>query len=312
CPLMHGTGMFSQLTVLSVGGSVITLTNRSFDIAELFDTMESEGVNAIAIVGDAFAKPMLNALEAQPGKWDLSSMRAITSSGVMFSEEVKQGLLRHMPDTMILDAFSSSEALGMGSSVSSAGAATRTAKFTIGPHAKVFTEDMREVRPGSGDVGRIAVGGFQPVGYYKDPVKTEDTFVEVDGQRFSMPGDFATVETDGSITLLGRGSVCINTGGEKVFPEEVEEAMKTHASVADAVAVGVPDDRFGEAVTGVAELRSDADFDEAALSEHVKQHLAAYKAPKRVLAVPTIGRAPNGKVDYKRIKSDAREALGLV
>ena len=178
--------------------------------------------------------------------------------------------------------------------------------------SKVFTEDLREVAPGSGEIGRVAVGGFQPIGYYKDPDKTAETFVEVDSQRYSIPGDFATVEADGSITLLGRGSVCINTGGEKVFPEEVEEAMKTHPAVADAVAVGVPDDRFGEAVTGVVELRSDADFDEAALIEHVKQHLAAYKAPKRVLAVPTIGRAPNGKVDYKRIKSDAREALGLV
>lgn len=309
CPLMHGTGMFTQLAVLSSGGCVVTLTNRTFDIGELFDTIEAEGVNLLAIVGDAFAKPMANALDASPDKWDLGSLNAITSSGVMFSEDSKQRLLHHVPGMLILDAFSSSEALGMGSSVSAAGAATSTAKFTIGPNAKVFTHDLREVEPGSGEVGRMAVGGFQPVGYYKDPAKSTETFLEVDGRRYSVPGDFATVEIDGTITLLGRGSVCINTGGEKVFPEEVEEAMKTHPSVADAVAVGVPDDRFGEAVTAVVELRPDADFDEAALIEHVKRQLAAYKAPKRVLIVPTIGRAPNGKVDYKRIKTEAREIL---
>jgi len=311
CPLMHGTGMFTQLVVLSGGGSVVTLTNRTFDVVELFDTVEAEAVNAVALVGDAFAKPMLRALDAEPGRWDLSSLLAFTSSGVMFSEASKQGLLRHAPNALILDAFSSSEALGMGQSVSAAGAATSTARFTIGPNAKVFTEDLREVEPGSGEVGRVAVGGHQPIGYYKDPDKTAATFVTVDGQRYSMPGDFATVEADGTITLLGRGSVCINTGGEKVFPEEVEEAVKTHEGVLDAVAVGVPDERFGEAITAVVELAPGAAVEEAALIEHVKGRLAAYKAPKRVLVVDTIGRAPNGKVDYKRIRSEAREALGV-
>jgi 3-oxocholest-4-en-26-oate---CoA ligase len=176
----------------------------------------------------------------------------------------------------------------------------------------VLTEDLREVQPGSGEIGRVAVGGFQPIGYYKDPEKTAATFVEVDGQkRYSMPGDFATVEADGTITLLGRGSVCINTGGEKVFPEEVEEVLKLHPSGRDAVAVGVPDDTFGEAVTGVVELEPDVPLDEAGVIAHVKDHLAHYKAPKRLVVIDTIGRAPNGKVDYKRLRGVAEDRLGL-
>jgi fatty-acyl-CoA synthase len=157
----------------------------------------------------------------------------------------------------------------------------------------------------------VAVGGHQPVGYYKDPEKTAATFIEFEGKRYSCPGDYATVEADGTLTLLGRGSVCINTGGEKVFPEEVEEVLKTHPAVRDAVAVGVPDDKFGEAITAVVETTDpDAEIDGDELIAHVKARLAAYKAPKRVLVVPTIGRAPNGKVDYKRLKAYATDKAG--
>jgi fatty-acyl-CoA synthase len=195
--------------------------------------------------------------------------------------------------------------------VSAAGVDPDTAKFTQGPNTKVFTDDLREVAPGSGEIGRVAVGGHQPIGYYKDPEKTASTFFEVDGKRYSIPGDFATVEADGTITLLGRGSVCINTGGEKVFPEEVEEALKTHGTVRDAVAVGVPDEKFGEAITAVVELTPGVDLDEAALIAHVKSKLAHYKAPKRAVTIDTIGRAPNGKVDYKRLKQYAKDELGI-
>jgi fatty-acyl-CoA synthase len=212
---------------------------------------------------------------------------------------------------MILqDAFSSSEALNMGASVSAAGAAAETAKFTLGPDALVVGEDGRRIEPGSEEIGRVAVGGAVPLGYYKDPEKSAATFVEIDGKRYSMPGDWARVEADGSLTLLGRGSVCINTGGEKVFPEEVEEVLKGHPAVHDAVAVGLPDERFGEAVTAVVELDPGADLDEGDVIAHVKGHLAHYKAPKRVLAIDTIGRAPNGKVDYKRLKGWAQDQLG--
>ena len=310
CPLMHGTGCFTQLIILSGGGCSVTLESRNLDIDELFGTIEREGVNTIAIVGDAFAKPMLRALDASPGKYDISSLFMVSSSGVMFSEESKQGLLAHHPGMMIVDAFSSSEALGMGQSVSSAAGTSTTARFQLGENAKVITDDGREVQPGSGDTGRVAVGGFQPVGYYKDPEKTAATFIEFEGKRYSVPGDYATVEADGTLTLLGRGSVCINTGGEKVYPEEVEEVLKTHASVADAVAVGVPDEKFGEAITAVVELASGSPLDEAGIIAHVKGRLAAYKAPKRVLSIDTIGRAPNGKVDYKRLKAWAAEQVG--
>ena len=311
CPLMHGTGAFTAFSTLQAGGCVVTLTSRSFDAAELLSTVERERVNVLASVGDAFAKPMLRALEANPGKWDISSLIAIVSSGVMWSEETKQGLLRHHGGMLLVDAFSSSEALGMGQSVSSAGGTTSTAKFMLGDNAIVVTEDGRKVEAGSDEVGRVAVKGRQPVGYYKDEAKTAATFITVDGERYSMPGDYARVEADGSLTLLGRGSVCINTGGEKVFPEEVEEAVKTHPSVRDAVVVGVPDERFGEAITALVEPHDGEAVDEGELVAHVKGRLAAYKAPKRVLRIDTIGRAPNGKVDYKRLRQYAADQIGV-
>jgi fatty-acyl-CoA synthase len=228
----------------------------------------------------------------------------------MFSEPVKQELLTHATSCMIIDAFSSSEAVGMGQSVSSAGGAAKTASFTVGENTRVIDDDGKDVVPGSGQIGRVAVGGYQPVGYYKDEAKSAATFLTIDGKRYSVPGDFAQVEEDGHITLLGRGSVCINTGGEKVFPEEVEEALKLHPAIVDAVAVGIPDEKFGEAITGVVELAPDTDLDEADVIAHVKSKLAAYKAPKRLLPIDTIGRAPNGKVDYKRLKAWAAESVG--
>jgi acyl-CoA synthetase (AMP-forming)/AMP-acid ligase II len=306
---MHGTGNFPGLGTLCGGGSIVTLTGRNFDAIELLDTIEREGVNSLAIVGDAFAKPILRALDAEPGRWDLSSLVGIVSSGVMWSQETKTRLLEHHPGMVLMDAFSSSEALGMGSSVSAAGATAETAKFELSPDTIVIDDLNRPLAPGSGEIGRLAVGGRQPVGYYKDPEKSARTFFDVDGKRYSCPGDFATIDADGRITLLGRGSQCINTGGEKVFPEEVEEAMKTHPDVLDAVAVGIPDEKFGEAVTGMVEARPGHTIDAAAVIAHVKTKLAAYKAPKHIVVVDTIGRAANGKVDYKRLRSEAAESL---
>lgn len=305
CPQMHGTGNFPGLGTLSGGGSIVTLTGRNFEVAELLDTIEREGVTNLAIVGDAFAKPILRALDAEPDRWDLSSLVAIVSSGVMWSKESKIGLLAHHPDMMLMDAFSSSEALGMGVSVSGGGQTAETAKFALTPDTIVIDEDNRPIEPGSGEIGRLAVGGRQPLGYFKDPEKTKATFLEIDGGRYSCPGDFATVEADGSITLLGRGSVCINTGGEKVFPEEVEESLKTHPAVLDAVVVGIPDEKFGEAVTGVVQACDGAVIDTAEVIAHVRTTLAAYKSPKRIMIVDSIGRAANGKVDYKRLRTEA-------
>ncbi len=308
CPLMHGTGLFNSLNTLSLGGSVVTLEGISFSVEEFLDVVESKGVKSTFIVGDAFAKPILRALDTEPERWDISSLRVIISSGVMWSNESKAGLLRHNPRLILVDAFGSSEAIGMGSSVSSNDATAKTASFALSENSVVVTDEGRLVEPGSGEVGRVGVRGRTPVGYYKDPVKSAATFPEIDGVRYSVPGDFATVEADGSITLLGRGSVCINSGGEKIFPEEVEETLKLFPEVSDAVAVGVPDDRFGQAVTAVIE--SPEPLDEAAVIAHVKSRLAHYKAPKRVFTVASLDRAANGKVDYKRWTAHAVEQSG--
>jgi acyl-CoA synthetase (AMP-forming)/AMP-acid ligase II len=308
---MHGTGQFTSQLALCGGGSNVVLVDRHFDVVELLDTIESKKVTAVTIVGDAFAKPILNALEADPGRWDLSSLFLMTSSGVMWSQETKEGLLRHNPTMMLIDAFSSSEAIGLGQSVSSAGGSSGTAKFTLGENSRVITDDGRDVTPGSGEIGRVAVRGYTPIGYYKDAEKTAKTFVRIDGETYSIPGDYAMVEEDGSLTLLGRGSVVINTGGEKVFPEEVEEVCKLHGAVADAVAVGIPDDKFGECVTAVVEARPGQDIDSADLVAHVKERLAHYKAPRNVVVIDTIGRAANGKVDYKRLRAYAADQLGV-
>jgi fatty-acyl-CoA synthase len=304
-PLMHGTGAFTAIGTLFVGGCVVTLTDRHFDPVELLETVDRENVNVLAIVGDAFAKPILAALEANPGRFSLSTLIGIISSGVMWSEETKRGLLEHHPTMMLIDAFSSSEALGMGTSISTGTAAQHTATFSLGPDVRVIDPETNEdVVPGSGQKGVLALGGRNPLGYYKDPDKTAATFPEIGGVRYSIPGDYATVEADGSIQLLGRGSVVINTGGEKVFPEEVEEALKVHAAVQDAVAVGVPDERFGEIVTAAVELAPGAKVTGPELIEHVRGRLAAYKAPRHVRFVESIGRSPAGKVDYGRHRSE--------
>jgi 3-oxocholest-4-en-26-oate---CoA ligase len=308
CPLMHGTGLYTQLIILSLGGSSVTLTSRRLDIEEMFDTIERERVNQIAIVGDSFGKPMVRALDEHPHRWDLASLFLVASSGVMWSEANKQALLKHQPNLILIDVFSSSEALGMGQSISSGASASSTASFQLGENTIVITDDGRRVEPGSGEIGRVAVGGFQPIGYYKDPEKTAATFIEFEAKRYSCPGDYAMVEADGQLTLLGRGSVVINTGGEKVFPEEVEEVLKTYPGVRDAVAVGVPDDQFGEVVAAVVEPGGDEDIPADQLIAHVRTKLANYKAPKYVFRVQTIGRAPNGKVDYKALKAYATDA----
>jgi len=311
CPLMHGTGQFSSLLAMNLGGCVVTLPNRTFDVGELLGEIEHRKVQTLIIVGQAFAGPMLDSLIDHPHRYDLSSLIMISSSGVMWSQENKQGLLQYIPQVILFDSFGSSEAVGMGGSVSAAGAASETAKFSLGPTCAVFTEDGRRVVPGSGERGLVAVGGNIPMGYYKDETKSAQTFRTFEGTRWSVPGDWAEILADGTLVLLGRGSVCINTGGEKVFPEEVEEVLKRHSSVRDAVAVGIPDTRFGETICGVVEAEAGATPTLSVLNEHVKSALAAYKAPRHIVVIDTIGRAPNGKVDYKRLKAYAMKELGI-
>lgn len=299
CPLMHGTGFITAIGTLASGGCIVTLDNASLDADELWQAVERNKVQSIAIVGDAFAKPMLKALDAAPGKIDTSSLITIVSSGVMWSKEVKQGLIRHIPQVALMDSFGASEGLGFGRSVTTAAGSTETAKFTIGGMCDVFDEKDQPVPPGSGVPGFIALKGPIPLAYYKDPEKSARTFKTINGVRYSIPGDWCTVEKDGSLTLLGRGSVCINTAGEKVFPEEVEEVLKTHPAIEDALVVGVPDDKWGQAVTAVVHLRAGATLDEQALKDHVRGKLAGYKTPKAVFATDSALRAPNGKADYK-------------
>jgi fatty-acyl-CoA synthase len=310
-PLMHGTGLLTSMGAMLAGGSVVTLEGATFDAEELLRAVDRHKPQTIAIVGDSFAKPILAALNAAPGKYDVSSVAVIISSGVMWSHEVKQGLLEHMPNVMLNDGFSSSEALGLGASVMTKGAEVQTAKFMIGERCKVFDENDQLVVPGSGVPGMVAVGPPNPVGYYKDEAKTARTFRVIDGVRYSIPGDWCLVEADGTLTRLGRGSACINTAGEKVFPEEVEEALKTHPSVQDALVVGVPDEKWGQAVTGVVRLAPGHDLDEDGLRAHVRKALAGYKTPKRILTGEVSLRAPNGKADYKSAQDFAKEALGL-
>jgi acyl-CoA synthetase (AMP-forming)/AMP-acid ligase II len=311
CPLMHGTGQFSNLIAFNVGGTAAYLPSRRFNAMELWDETDRLVATNIVIVGLAFSTPMLEALEANPGRWDLSTVRAMSSSGSMWSQENKQGLLSFAKNAMIFDSFGSSEAVGLGVSASAPGAEAKTAAFVAGPNCVVFTEDGLRVAPGSGERGMVAVSGLLPRGYYKDEEKTAKTFKIIEGIRWSVPGDWAEVNEDGSLKLLGRGSVCINTGGEKVFPEEVEEALKTHVSVRDAVVVGLPDPRFGERICAVVETDGSARPTLAELSEHVRASLAGYKAPRDLVLVESIGRAPNGKVDYKAIKDRAIAELGV-
>ncbi len=312
CPLMHGTGLITAIGNMMGGGCIVTLESPSFNADELWAAVSRRGVNSMAIVGDAFARPMLATLDEAPGKYDLSSVVSIVSSGVMWSTEVKRGLLKHMPNVALMDSFGASEGLGFGSSIMTSAGEVETAKFQIGGRCRVFDENDQPVEPGSGKPGIIAVGEPIPVGYYMDPVKTAATFRTIDGNRYSIPGDWCIVEKDGSLTLLGRGSVCINTAGEKVYPEEVEEVLKTHPAVEDALVVGVSDEKWGQAVTGIVELAKGATFNEEDLRKHVRSSLAGYKTPKRILIGGVPLRAPNGKADYKGVTNFARRELGVV
>ena len=309
CPLMHATGLtIGAVPALSVGGTVVLLDGRGLDVDELWTLVDREGVMALTVVGDAFARPMLRGLRDGPPR-SLASLRAILSSGAMFSTEVKQGLLEHLPEgAYVLDFIASTEGT-MGTSIATRNRPAATGHFTPSAGVKVFDEHDREVEPGSGQGGVVAVPGAIPLGYFKDPAKTARTFREVDGVAYSFPGDWATVEADGSLTLLGRGSQCINTGGEKVFPEEVEEAIKRLPAVDDALVFGVPDERFGQRVVAVASAAPGGPApDGAAIVARLREQLSAYKVPREVLVVDEVPRAPNGKADYPgaRARFEAR------
>jgi len=286
----------------------VSLQGRSFDAHELWSASQQEKATQLVIVGDAFAKPMIRALAeaSQDGRpYDTSSVRLIISSGVMWTQEVKEELLE-WGEFALFDAMGSSEGT-MGNQITSRGNVGKTAKFAMSDTTKVFTEDGKLVEPGSGVAGMVAAGGNVPIGYYKDEEKSRATFRTIDGVRYSFPGDWAVIEADGKLTLLGRGSNCINTAGEKVYPEEVEEALKRHPDIIDCLVVGVPDEKFGECVTAVASRVPESSVDEADLRAFTKTQLAAFKTPKRVFIVDHVQRAPNGKADYKWAKQYVAE-----
>jgi fatty-acyl-CoA synthase len=313
CPLMHGTGIWIGAMMPHIGGAhVITMKSRSFDAVEMLETIEARKISMAVVVGDSFVKPIIRAIDdaaEQNRTYDLSSLKLMLSSGVMWTAEVKEQLLDRVEHLVLVDAMGSTEG-SMGTQITMKGLPPQTAKFSQMPTTKVFTDDDREVVPGSGEVGKVAAGGSVPFGYFKDPEKSAKTFRTINGVAYSFPGDLAMVAEDGSLILLGRGSQVINSGGEKIFPEEVEEAVKRVAGVQDCLVVGVDDEKFGQAVTAVASLAPGQSVGEATVIASVKNQLAGYKAPKRVVFVASVPRAPNGKADYKTAKAMAVEALG--
>jgi fatty-acyl-CoA synthase len=311
CPLMHGTGMWlGALIPHLVGGTVVTLPNLGFDPDGLLKEVEKRKANNIVIVGDAFAKPIMDALdkaESEGNPYKLDSINTVISSGVMWSSEVKQGLLKHH-DMVLVDAMGSTEG-GMGSSRASRDNPAETAKFVLNPGVIVITDEGEIVEPGSDKMGKIGTSGLVPLGYFKDEKKSAETFKEFQGTRYSFPGDYAKVELDGTITLLGRGSNCINTAGEKVYPEEVEEAIKRHGDIYDCLVVGLKDDRFGQRVVALASYQDGKEIEEQELIAFTRDHLAGYKLPKQVLFVDEVMRAPNGKANYKWAQETAEKEL---
>jgi fatty-acyl-CoA synthase len=312
CPLMHGTGLFITLSTLAGGGTVVLIDRVGLDAPLIWSEVERNGVQILTIVGDVFARPLLAALDAEPSRWDLSSLRAITSSGVTWSPDTKRALLQHLPTVTLLDSLGASEGL-MTRSAARAGDEKITAgRFAVNDRVKVLAQDGREVGRGTDEVGMVAVGGRIPLGYYKDPEKTAQTFRVVDGVRYSIPGDYATVDADGTIRLLGRGSATVNTGGEKVYPEEVELALRKNGAVFDCVVVGVPDPRFGETVVALVQVTDGYYTDEEELRAFCRSRgLAGYKVPRRILFTDTLRRAPNGKADYKLLREMAADLLDV-
>ncbi len=307
-PFMHAAGHWLAFSIFFGGGKIVTVTGGAFDPAEIWRLVDAEKVNAVVVVGDAMARPLLDALAAAPDRYDLSSLVAVGSGGAVLSPSTKAQLADLLPGRIVADLFGSSETGQIGSE-------TRDddpfgpPRLRVDQWTDVLDDDLEPVTPGAGATGRLARGGHVPVGYLGDPVKSAATFVEHRGRRWSLPGDLATVGADGTITVLGRDSQSINTGGEKVFPEEVEGVLKGHPDVADAVVVGLPDERFGERVVALVQPRPGRDLDPEAVRRHGREQLSSYKVPKEIVVTTEIVRSPSGKPDYPWARAAAEEAL---
>jgi acyl-CoA synthetase (AMP-forming)/AMP-acid ligase II len=310
-PLMHAAAQWTTWSWLLAGGKTVLMPG-SLDPEAVWDAVAGHGVNSLTIVGDAVGRPLVKAWEENPGRWDVTNLFAISNGGGPISPSLKNRLAELFPGRAIIDGFGSSESGVQGSQRLQAGDDfSGLARFEPREETGVFDEDLRPVEPGSGRIGRVANAGRLPVGYLNDPEKTAATFVEIDGKRYCFTGDLATVEADGTIQLLGRGSQCINTGGEKVFPEEVEAALVDHEAVQDVLVVGVADERWGSAVTAVVapvDPASPPTLDE--LREHLRGSLAGFKLPKHLVVVDRVERSPAGKADYRWAKAVAEERVG--
>ena len=301
-PLMHASGQWSALGTLLAGGTSVVYRQPQMDMAVVLSLVETEQVVMLTLVGDTSGRPLADQLEAHPGASDTSSLLLLGSGGSILSASVKERLMSALPSVLaISEAIGSSEAPVQGVAIAQAGPQT-TLRFAARDITTVLGDDLLPVTPGSGVVGRLATRGHVPLGYYNDPVKTANTFVEIEGVRWSLPGDMAIVEADGSIRLLGRGSLCINTGGEKVYPEEVEAVLKAHRAVADALVVGTPDERWGERVVAIVAADGPAPTLEE-LQLHCRAHLAGYKVPRCLHLVEEVRRSPSGKPDYEWARS---------
>jgi acyl-CoA synthetase (AMP-forming)/AMP-acid ligase II len=304
-PLMHAAAQWTVFSWLYAGGRIV-LTRGNFDPVRVWRSVVDEQVNVLVIVGDSIARPLMDEWD-RAGGYDVSSLFALGSGGAPLTQTQRARLARAMPSVLISDGYGSSETGAQGTSRTS-GEAAETApdmRFETNDQTVVFTDDRRRVLPGSGDIGRVALSGHIPREYWNDPDKTAETMIEVDGVRWMLTGDMATVEADGAIRLLGRGSSVINSGGEKIFAEEVESAIKSHPDVYDALVVGIPDERFGQGVGAVVAWVGPQPPDADSVIAHVRTAIASYKAPRRVVFVDEIKRSPAGKPDYTWARNTA-------
>jgi acyl-CoA synthetase (AMP-forming)/AMP-acid ligase II len=295
CPLMHGGAQWVALQTLLNGGALVLDVGRHFDATHALRLLADERVELTMLIGDATARPLADELATHPERYDLSALQVIASGGAIMSPAVKDQLAELLPATKVIDTFGASETGGQGRLSKRHG----DLRLVTDEFTAVFDDDHHVVAPGSGVVGKLARRRWIPLGYYKDPEKTAATFPVIDGVRWSIPGDNAVVNEDGSITLLGRGAMSINTGGEKVFPEEVEGALKRHPAVFDAMVVGLPDERFGQRVVAVLAARGDASRpSDHELGAFAREHLSGYKVPRAWVWVDHCERLPTGKPDY--------------
>lgn len=297
-PFIHGTSQFAAIIGLFAGGKLTIARSRSFDPALTARLIEQEQINIVVLVGDAMSLPLIDEIRKNGDQYALDSLLVITSQGAIISRSTLAAFAEVLPNTMVLNNFGASEAGHQGQALGTNDADGRP-QFFMKESTAILDDDLNIVEPGSGKIGRLARSGHIPVGYYNDPVKTAETFVEAQGKRWVVPGDYASVDADGIVTLLGRGSVCINTGGEKVYPEEVEEALKDHDLVRDVLVVGVPDERWGERVEAVVELVEGADVKGEELDQHLRTLVAGYKVPKNWHFCEQVERQPSGKPDYR-------------